>query len=281
MNHLKPVEILEASVAGSVAKANSTVRRLFLMGILAGAYVAFAGAAANMSVFNLLMDPNTFGLGKILSGTIFTGGLIMVTLGGAELFTGNCLMPLALMEKKITVSKILRNWVIVYIANFVGSLIIVWMVYNTGMFTSGADMLGAFTIKVAAGKVNMTFLQCIVSGVLCNWLVCLAVWCATGASSTSGKVLASFFPIWIFVTCGFDHSVANMYFIPAGIFAKANETFVTLSGVASEAMANLTWQGMAVNNLVPVTLGNIIGGVVFVALAYWLPLKKGENKNVR
>lgn len=277
MNHLRPVEILDATVNTGVTKANSSFKRLLVLGIMAGAYIAFAGAAANMGAFNLLLKPETFGLGKILSGTIFAGGIIMVTLAGAELFTGNSLMALSVLERKASAAKVLRNWVIVYIANLIGSVLIAWMCYKIGMFSSGADMLGAFTVKVAAGKVNMEFLPAFLSAIMCNWLVCLAVWCATGAKDTAGKVLALFFPIWLFVTGGFEHCVANMYFVPAGIFASANESFVALSGVAPEAMANLTWQGMAINNLIPVTLGNIVGGAIFVAFGYWLAFRGGKD----
>ena len=277
MNHLKPAEILEATVDTGIIKAESSLRKLLVMGVMAGAYIGFAGAAANMGAFNLLSGSDTYGLGKILSGTIFTGGIILVTLAGAELFTGNNLITLAVLEKKTALSKMFRNWAVVYIANFIGSVLVAWMVYNTGVLSSGGDMLGAFTVKLAAGKVSMTFVQCFLSGVLCNWLVCLAVWSSTGAPTTTGKVFALFFPIWLFVTGGFEHSVANMYFISAGIFASSNETFAALSGAAPEALARLNWQGMAVNNLLPVTLGNIVGGTVFVALAYWIAIKGGKR----
>ena len=277
MNHLKPAEILEASVNSGISKANGSFKKLFIMGIMAGAYIAFAGAASNMGGFNLLMYEETYGLGRILTGTIFASGLVMVILAGAELFTGNSLITLAVLEKKTTVSKMLRNWVIVYIANFVGSVFIAFMVYKTGLLASGGELLGAFTVKVAAGKVNMTFGQCFAAGILCNWLVCLAVWSSTGARSTIGKIFAAFFPIWLFVTAGFEHSVANMYFIPAGIFASANESFVSLSGLTQDAVSNLNWQGMFVNNLLPVTLGNIVGGVIFVACGYWIALREDRE----
>ena len=274
MNHLKPIEILEATVNAGVGKANSSFKKLLILGILAGAYIAFAGAAAAMGTFNLVADPNTFGLGKILSGTIFAAGLVVVVLAGAELFTGNSLITLAVLEKKTTVTKMLRNWVIVYIANFIGSILIAWMIFKIGLFSSGADLFGAITVKTAVAKVNISFVNGILSGIMCNWLVSLAVWMATGADSTIGKIFAIFFPIWMFVTCGFEHCIANMYAIPAGIFASSNATFVQLSGVTAEALANLSWAGMAVNNLIPVTIGNIIGGGFFVATMYWLGLKK-------
>jgi formate/nitrite transporter len=273
MNHLKPAEILKTSVASSVEKSNGSFKKLFLMGIMAGAYIAFAGSASNMGAFNLLNSPETYGLGRAVAGTIFTGGLIIILLAGGELFTGNTLMPLAVIEKKITARKMLRNWVIVYIANFIGSVLVAFMIYNSGLFDSGSQMLGAITVKIAAGKVNMTFLSCFVSGILCNWLVCLAVWSATGASSTVDKIFASFFPILLFATNGFEHSIANMYFIPAGIMASSNESFVALSGVTSEAISNLNWIGM-LDNLLPVTLGNIVGGSLCVAIGYWSVVKE-------
>ena len=273
MNHLKPAETLDALMKAAELKASMPLKRIIIFGIFAGVYIAFAGAGANMASFNLLANPETFGLGKILSGTIFTVGLMLVVLGGAELFTGNTTMIAAVAEKRITASSMLKNWIIVYICNFIGGVLIAFMVYYSGGLNAGNGLLGAMTVKIASGKVNLEFGQALVSGIMCNWLVCMAVWLSTGAQTTIGKVFSIFFPIWLFVTAGFEHSVANMFFIPAGIFASGNELFVSLSGISQDVLSNLNWSGMLINNLFPVTIGNIIGGSVCVAMGYYTALK--------
>lgn len=273
MNHLKPAETLDALMKAAELKASMPLKRIIIFGIFAGVYIAFAGAGANMASFNLLANPETFGLGKILSGTIFTVGLMLVILGGAELFTGNTTMIAAVAEKRITASSMLKNWIIVYICNFIGGVLIAFMVYYSGGLNAGNGLLGAMTVKIASGKVNLEFGQALVSGIMCNWLVCMAVWLSTGAQTTIGKIFSIFFPIWLFVTAGFEHSVANMFFIPAGIFASGNELFVSLSGVSQDILSNLNWSGMLINNLFPVTIGNIIGGSVCVAIGYYTALK--------
>ena len=273
MNHMKPAETLKALIETSKVKASMPIKRMVIFGIFAGAYIAFAGAGANMAAYGLLSSTETFGLGKILSGTIFTVGLIMVVLGGAELFTGNTTMIAAVIDKRITVSSMLKNWVIVYICNLIGGVLIAFMVSYSGGLGAGDGMLGAMTVRIAAGKVNMDFGQALVSGIMCNWLVCMAVWLSTGAQTTVGKIFSIFFPIWLFVTAGFEHCVANMFFIPAGIFAKESELFLSISGIGSEELSNLTWGGMLVNNMLPVTVGNIIGGAVCVAMGYYTALK--------
>lgn len=273
MNHLKPADILERILESAEVKSKMPLKRLIIFGIFAGVYIAFAGAGANMASFNLLANPETFGLGKILSGTIFTAGLIMVVLGGAELFTGNTTMLAAVVHRRITLSSMLKNWVIVYICNLIGGVLIAVMVSYSGGLGAGDGMLGAMTVRIAAGKVNMNFGQALVSGIMCNWLVCMAVWFSTGAQTTVGKIFSIFFPIWLFVTAGFEHCVANMFFIPAGIFAKESELFLSISGIGSEDLSNLTWGGMLVNNMLPVTVGNIIGGAVCVAMGYYTALQ--------
>lgn len=170
--------------------------------------------------------------------------------------------------------KMLRNWIIVYLGNFIGSLLVAYMMVHSGLLASGADMLGAVTLKIAVYKVNLGFSQAFFLGIMCNWLVCLAVWISFGADTMAGKILAIFFPIWLFITSGFEHSVANMYYIPAGIMIKANTTFAELSHLSRDAVDSLTWTSFFVNNLAPVTLGNIVGGGISVGMAYWYVYKK-------
>lgn len=272
MSTIKPPQMLDVCVDAGAGKAESSALKLFVLAVLAGAFIAFAGAGSNMAAFNLLADPGTYGLGRMVAGTVFTAGLIMVVLAGGELFTGNVLIVASLADRKTTVLKMLRNWGIVYVGNFVGAVMIAFMCYYGGQFTGGDSLLGAVTVKIAAGKVTMPFMKAFVMGILCNWLVSLAVWMSYSSSAVGGKIAAMFFPIWVFVTCGFEHCIANMYYIPAGIFAKAD--FGALSGVAAESLDALNWLGM-IHNLVPVTLGNIVGAGVFVAMAYWIAYRKG------
>ena len=271
---LKPAETLEVCINTGIAKANSSIGRLVVLGILAGAFIALAAQGSTMAAFNLIADPKTLGVGKALQGAVFGTGLIMVVLAGGELFTGNVLILASVAEKKVTLAKLLRNWVIVYIANLIGSLLVAWLISQSGQWAGGADALGGMTVKIATGKTALSFGPAFILGIFCNWLVCVAVWLSFASESFIGKIFGIFFPIWLFVMSGFEHSVANMYYIPAGIFGKANEAFVAASGAAPEALSSLTWSGFFVSNLIPVTLGNIVGGGIFVAMAYWYSFKK-------
>jgi formate/nitrite transporter len=268
-NFLTPAEITQAMIQAGVKKASLTPWIQFLLGVLAGAYIAFASEGSNMAAFNLLAKPDTYGLGRCLAGAIFPGGLMLVVLAGGELFTGNTMMFMSVTERRITWGGLLTNWFWVYFGNLVGSVLLAHMMATSGLFNAGANVLGGVTIKIASGKVSLSFIQAFYLGILCNWLVCLAVWMAAGAMNVVGKIFAIFFPIWLFITSGFEHSVANMYYIPAGIFAKTNPAWAAASGLSSQALEALTWSAFAVNNLLPVTLGNIVGGGVFVGMAYW------------
>jgi formate/nitrite transporter len=197
-------------------------------------------------------------------------------LAGAELFTGNTMMLLPLAQRRISLFSLLRNWGIVYVANFVGAIFIVYLIYHSGQLKAGNYLLGGMTIKIAAAKCHLTFLEAFLLGILCNWLVCLAVWIAVAAKDTAGKILAIFFPIWLFVASGFEHSIANMYFIPAGLFAAQSPVLLeSAQAITSpEMLASLTWTNFFIANLLPVTLGNIVSGGVFVALAYGYVCRK-------
>lgn len=274
---LKPAEITDFVIKTAQDKVNGSLPKLLILSFLAGAFIAFAAEGSNMAAFNLLAEYSTYGLGRVLAGAVFGTGLMLVVLAGGELFTGNTLILAAVCDRKVKVARMLRNWTIVYVGNLIGSLFIAYMMMHSGLFSSGADLLGAVTIKIATNKVNLTFLQAFYLGIMCNWLVCLAVWLSYGAESMTGKIFAIFFPIWLFITSGFEHSVANMYYIPAGIMARSNPAFiklVELSGVSQEMLSNLTWSGFFINNLIPVTLGNIVGGGLFVGIAYWYSYKK-------
>ncbi|MDU1443962.1 MAG: formate/nitrite transporter family protein, partial [Clostridium cochlearium] len=260
-------------------KTNLSFTHQLILGILAGAFIAFASEGSNMAAFNLFRKPETYGLGKTMAGLIFGTGLMLVILAGGELFTGNALIIISVLEKKVKLREMLRNWCTVYIGNLIGSLLIVFMMVQSGLFNSGANGLGGETIKIAAYKVNLPFMSALYLGIMGNWIVCLAVWLAFAAKSMTGKILGIFFPIWLFVTSGFEHSIANMYYIPAGILAKSNINWVTASYVTSEKLGTLNWNSFIFNNLVPVTIGNIIGGTIFVGVVYWFVYLK-DNKSI-
>lgn len=282
--YLTPAEIAAYTVEAGQKKAKLKPLHMLVLGFLAGAFIAFASEGSNMAAYNLLAKPETYGLGKALAGSIFGTGLMLVLVAGGELFTGNTLIFMGVLERKVKLSAMLKNWFFVYVGNFLGSLFIAYLMNLSGLFESSHGLLGGVTIKIAAGKVGLTFLQAVVLGILCNWLVCLAVWMCYGAKDMAGKLLAVFFPIWLFITSGFEHSVANMYYIPAGILAKSSSTFVEAAlslGVTPEKLDHLNWTTFFTRNLLPVTLGNIIGGAFFVGAVYWFVyLKKVQQRDV-
>ena len=209
-----------------------------------------------MAAHNLLANPDTFGLGRFVAGLVFPIGLMFVVITDGELFTGKMLLGDQLFKKSIRLIDMLRDWIYVYVGNFIGSLLIVFLIYYSNQLNFSNGMLKEVTIMIAVNKVSLTFLSAFCLGILCNWIVCLAVYMSRKTQDMTGKLLCCFFPICLFITSGFEHSVANMYYIPIGILA------------ANGMMPELTWSAFFINNLLPVTLGNIAGGFVFVAMAY-------------
>lgn len=275
---MTPKEIVTATIETGIKKVKTKPLNQFILGILAGAFIAFASEGSNMAAFNLFAKPETYGLGKALAGVVFATGLMLVIIAGGELFTGNTLITIGVLEKKIKLKDMLSNWFFVYLGNFVGALFIAYMMNMSGLFNSGDNMLGGITLKIAAYKTHLTFSQAFYLGIMCNWLVCIAVWMSYGAKDIIGKCFAIFFPISLFITSGFEHSIANMYYIPAGILAKSNASWVEASGLTAEKLANLNWNTFITKNLVPVTIGNIVGGVILVAGVYWFTYyKNSEN----
>lgn len=248
-----------------VGKTTAPWLSVLLLGILAGAYIGFGGMLAATVTFD--MAP-IFGIGftKFMTGSVFSLGLMLVIIAGAELFTGNNLMVSSVMAKEITIGRMLERWGLVYVANFIGSILVALIFVLSGLWKTGGGELGEAAVRVAYGKVTLPFVEALIRAIGCNWLVCLAVWMAMAARQTIGKIFAIFFPIMGFVAIGFEHSVANMYFIPTGLFLQAFHD-VSLPTGASQGV--LTWGAFFVKNLVPVTIGNIIGGGVFVAMSYW------------
>lgn len=267
---LPPAMAQKAEDAG-VAKAKLGFWRMFALAILAGAFIAL-GAIFATTVTTGGSGALPFGVVKLLGGLVFCLGLILVVVAGAELFTGNNLIVMAWANGKVTTGRLLRNWAIVYVGNFVGSILTAVMMFLSGQYTFGNGELGLNALNIANAKVNLGFGQALMLGVLCNALVCLAVWLCMSARTTTDKILAIIFPITAFVAAGFEHSVANMYFIPMGLFIKsgANAPFWG-GGLAFTAAdyANLTWSNFIWANLLPVTIGNIIGGAGMVGLVYW------------
>ncbi len=256
-----------------VGKTTSPWLSVLILGILAGAYIGFGGVLATSVTFDL---PQFLGTGftKFLSGSVFSLGLMLVIIAGAELFTGNNLMISSVMTRDITFGKMLKRWGLVYVANFIGSILIVSLFYFSGLWKTGGGALGEAAVRIASGKVTLSFTEALFRAIGCNWIVCLAVWMALSARQTIGKIFAIFFPIMGFVAIGFEHSVANMYFIPMGLFLKDFAGVATPSGFNPEL---LNWGSFAVRNLIPVTIGNIIGGVVFVGMSYWSAFLKPKK----
>lgn len=277
-SYLAPAEIAEATVTTSQNKAGLPIPSLLSLGILAGVYVSFAGVAATMAT----QDITQFGIAKYVQSIIFGAALMMVIVAGAELFTGNTLIFMGVLQKRVTVGRMLRNWFWVYLANLLGSLLIVALMAGSGLYKVNGGAFACATIKTAYGKVTLTFLEAFIRGILCNWLVCLAVWMATSAKDIAGKILAIFFPISVFVISGFEHSVANMYYVPAGIAAMrfvSPETVAAITHLTPDKLSALNFGSFLSANLLPVTLGNIVGGALLVGGMYWFSFLRQGSKN--
>jgi formate/nitrite transporter len=276
---LLPAEMARRAEIIGIRKAETKFFPMMVLSILAGAFIGL-GALFSTTIVAGSMSIKTadgtaafiaalpFGVVRLLAGLVFCLGLILVVIGGAELFTGNNLIVMAWANRKVSTIALLRNWVIVYIGNFIGSIATAIFVFWGKQYTFGSGSVGLAAMTIANTKVNLGFTQAIALGIMCNALVCMAVWMTFSSRSVTDKIMAIIFPITAFVAAGFEHSIANMYFIPMGLFIKQfDPAFTAQTGID---VSNLTWQAFFVNNLLPVTIGNIIGGAILVAAIYWI-----------
>jgi formate transporter FocA len=266
---LVPQAMAEKMENVGVAKVALGPMRMFALAVLAGAFIALGAVfATTVTAGN---EAVSFGVNRLLGGLVFCLGLVLVIGAGAELFTGNNLIVMAWAHGRVSSGKLLRNWGIVYLGNFAGSILMAGLVFLSMQYTFGGGAVGLNALNIAEHKVTLGFAQALFLGILCNALVCLAVWLTIGARSATDKILAIIFPISAFVAVGFEHSVANMYFIPFGLLIKAGAGvgFWSQIGKTPADYGDLTWASFFLNNLLPVTIGNIIGGAVMVGLVYW------------
>lgn len=274
-----PDKMAEQAEDAGIKKANRSFSKTFVLAVLAGVFISFGAIFATTVTSEVTLSPS---FTKLIGGAAFSLGLILVIVGGAELFTGNNLIVMAWANKRIKTIQILRNWSIVFFGNFIGAMCIVILMFYSQQYSSGTGNIGAKALSIAETKCSLGLVQAIILGILCNTLVCLAVWLCYSAKTISGKILAILFPITAFVAAGFEHSIANMYFIPKALLIKssANEEFWTSINSSPSMYENLTWSNFIVNNIIPVTIGNIIGGALLVGLVYWFVYLKDNKRKV-
>lgn len=273
-NHFNtPAEALELNMKAGVNKASMPILKMILLGIMAGAFIALGGATSSTAAHNI----SNVGLARLVAGCIFPIGLMIIVFVGGELFTGNCLLVMDVLDKRIKVVECIRNLVVVWLSNLVGALIIDVLIYFSGNLNYTAGLNGAYAIKVAVSKVAISPVTAITSGILCNILVCIAILVALAAKDLGGKIWGIFFPIMAFVVGGFEHVVANMFYIPMGMMAKCNPVFASKAieayGMTQNQLDSLNMSGL-LSNFLFVTIGNILGGMLFVGVPCYLASKR-------
>jgi formate/nitrite transporter len=267
---LMPSEMATKAAGIGLKKAQMNVLSMFVLAFLAGKFIAF-GAVLSTTAIAGAAGVLPYGVTRVLAGLVFSLGLILVVIGGAELFTGNNMIVMAWANRTVSTRLMLKNWLIVYAGNLVGSLNAVFIIFACGQYQFGGGAVGAAALATANGKMGYDFVQAVALGMMCNALVCMAVWMTYSARSVVGKILAIVPPVTAFVACGFEHSIANMYFIPMGLYIRSSapQSFWTAIGKSPADYSALTWNGFLIDNLLPVTIGNIVGGALSVAAVYW------------
>lgn len=266
LDALPPAAVARKAEEVGEAKVGLSAANTLALGVLAGAFIALGAIFATTVTAGGASLP--YGVSRLLAGVAFSLGLILVVVAGAELFTGNNLIVMAWASRRVSTARLLRNWTLVYVGNFAGAIATAGILYVGKQYTFGKGAVGEQALSIASGKTSLGFVQAIALAAFCNALVCLAIWLAYSAHSVADKILAIVFPISAFVASGFEHSVANMFFIPMGLFVKSDKAFVA-AHEAPANLGNLTWARFLWANLLPVTIGNVIGGALMVGAVYW------------
>lgn len=279
IDSLLPPEMAVRAEEIGARKAAMAIRPLFALSVLAGAFIAF-GAVLSTTVTAGAEGHLPYGLTRLISGFAFSLGLVLVVIGGAELFTGNNLIVMAWANRRISTVQVLRNWLIVYVGNFVGAFGAALLVYFSGQYSFGKGAVGAAALSIAKAKTGIEISEAVALGILCNVLVCLAVWMSYSGRTTADKVLAVVPPVSAFVASGFEHSIANMYFVPIALLIKwgAPDSFWSEIGHTPADFAQIDIGSFLFGNLLPVTLGNIVGGAVLVGIVYWFVYLRGRRQ---
>jgi formate/nitrite transporter len=275
--------ILPASMAlraeqSGIKRANTDPVTVLILSVLAGAFISFGAIFATTVTAGEALP---YGVARLLTGLVFSAGLLMVIIAGAELFTGNNIIVMAWASGKVKTRALLLNWILSFAGNFVGAILTAALMFYTTQFTFGDGAVGLVALNTANAKVSLAFIPALTLGIMCNALVCLAVWMCFSARTNVDRVVTAVPPIAAFAAAGFEHCIANIYFIPMGLFIKAGapHSFWSAIGKSASDFPELTWSNFFVGNLLPVTIGNIIGGSIMIAAVYWFVyLRKGSTK---
>ena len=274
LDALPPVEMARKAEQVGVVKAEMSTASTLALSVLAGAFIALGAIFATTVTAGGADVP--FGLLRLVGGVAFSLGLILVIVAGAELFTGNNLIVMAWASRRVRTARVVRNWALVYVGNFLGAFATALILYASKQYELGQGAVGVQALSIADAKTDLGFVQAVALGAFCNGLVCLAVWLCYSARTTTDKILSIVPPIAAFVAAGFEHCVANMFFVPMGLLIENDEAFVSSQSSVPD-LSNLTWENFLVGNLVPVTIGNIVGGAVMVGAIYWFVYLRGAS----
>lgn len=274
-NYLSGKELLDEQVhIGEKKGIQQYLIQSILNGCIAGAFLALGAFAALIASHGI----SDYGLAKLVNAVVFPAGLILIVICGGELFTSNTLLIQARLEKKITTKTYLLNLLIIYLTNAIGAISIAALIFGAGIVYNDSNAIGGYVIHVAGLKANYTFWQNICSGIMCNILVCCAAWGASAAKDVAGKILIIWFAIMVFIIGGYEHCVANMFYFSLALFAQTAPSLLAASHLTPEMLSNLNIAGV-IHNLVPVTIGNIIGGALFIGTSYWIVYFRGYKQS--